>query len=104
MAQEFKAGDLALIVGAQKDIGNIGKSCELVELLKPNERSKTLMADGRSVHHDCGEPAWLVFGASLTNPDRFINGFAIRTERYLMKLKGDAQPEQQKSKESEPCA
>lgn len=93
MKHEFKPGDLALIVGANTDTTNIGKVCELVELIQPHGKSIFIMPNGRPARHDQDEPSWLLAGATLTQKNPEHSGFAIRQECYLMPLRGDEDPD-----------
>lgn len=103
MGHHFKAGDMALIVGAEVDTANVGKTCELVELLPPMGISQTLAKDGRPVRNAHGHHVWLMCGDSLTQRVTHLNGLAVREEKHLMPLRGDFAPELQKAKEAEPC-
>jgi hypothetical protein len=104
---EFKAGDLALIVGSRHKVSpNIGKSVELVKVIKNGEEFDC--PDGKSRRSGVGFDAWLVEGEGLISHSiahgwRYAGGIALIEERYLMPLRGEFQPEQQKSKEEEPC-
>ncbi len=99
MTHQFKPGDLALIVGANTDTENIGKVCELLELIQPGKAGAVIVGNGRPARHDEAMPCWLVTGETLTQPDPKFNGYAIRWSRYLMPLRGYFAPEHQKSRE-----
>ena len=96
---KFKAGDLAVIIGAFNVTSNIGQACELVEYLQAEQVSTWVdPSDGLRIQNAAGSPAWLVVGSELTSwcgsP-----GWVLAAERHLMPLRGDFQPEQQKAKE-----
>lgn len=101
---KFKAGDLALIIGGKyPDTPNTGKSVELIQLVQPDEVIDC--PDGHRVRNGSGKVVWLIEGneimsRSITH-NRWVShgGVALIQERYLMPLKGDFQPEQEKSKE-----
>ncbi|AHB56360.1 hypothetical protein [Pseudomonas aeruginosa] len=86
---KFKSGDMALVVG-----GNLLLGCE-VELIKWVEPGQTwAVIRGTEYVLDPSEPGggWHVRNATDTG---------IKEERFLMPLRGDFQPEQQKAKEVE---
>lgn len=108
MAHELKAGDLALIVGAHRLPDNIGKTCTLLRFVRKDEFYS--LPDGtRAKALNC---SWLIEGDGITGITRNlitgeikeIGGSALVDPRHLMPLRGDFNPEQQKSKEAEPCA
>jgi hypothetical protein len=72
MSNSLKPGVLALIVGAKQLTENIGKSCELVQLVQPGERFRT--PDGMRA---CG-------GMMLRT-----KGYGLCLPGYLVPLKGD---------------
>lgn len=103
MSHNFKAGDLALIVGSNfQGSPNIGKSVELVGFYKPGD--DLITPDGTEVEF-CGDrAAWLCEGQGLMARDMndawvYQGGVTFCNERYLMPLRGDFAPEQQKSRE-----
>ena len=105
MSHQFKPGDLALIVGAHRFTDNIGKTCELAEFLVPNQVSAWRdPADGRPVRNASGRECWLVFGEGLVSSIQDTPGACLVMPVHLMPLRGDFEPEQQKTKEAEPCA
>lgn len=71
---KFKAGDLALIIGATQNFNVIGLAVELTE----------------PTINTSGEPGW-----------RWVGGTARfgSLERHLMPLRGDFEPERQKQQE-----
>lgn len=96
---QFKSGDLAMIVGAFNVPSNIGQICELVEYLQPEQISAWVdPSDGCRLQNAAGSPAWLVIGSGLTSWCG-ASGWVLASERHLMPLKGNFQPEQQKSLE-----
>lgn len=107
MNHKFKSGDLALIInsGAPE---NIGKTVRLVEFVA---------AHGEGFVHEGvmfgprPEATWIV--ESLNGSKSLVGGYIQRNimvssgpcrQKWLMPLRGDFTPEQQKAKESEPCA
>ncbi|OJT50035.1 hypothetical protein [Pseudomonas moraviensis] len=107
MTSNFKPGDLALIINSAAP-KNIGKTVRLVEYIAPNCGS--FMHEGvcfkpREV------PTWIV--ESLDGSKSLFGGYIqfeimVRSgpcrQQWLMPLRGDFTPEQQKAKEAEPCA
>lgn len=100
MSHNFKAGDMALIVGAHTLINNIGKVCELVEILAPEQIStwRDPKDNCRIQNGDVGS-AWVVVGDGLISWCGNA-GRAIADPSHLMPLRGDFIPEQQKAKEA----
>lgn len=100
---QFKSGDMALIVGSRLGISpNIGKAVELIQTVMPGESFTT--PDGFKLASGADYPTWMVSGEglmALTISDRRVScgGVCLIQERYLMPLRGDFQPEQQKSRE-----
>lgn len=98
---KFKAGDLALVVKRNDAPEMVGKCVELVEFVK---KGFTPFSDkGWSPFSD---DAWLVSGEGLvamTGIGLLPANFTAFPESFLMPLRGEFQPEQQKSKEEEPC-
>lgn len=107
MSQNFKPGDLALIVGSRRGASpNIGKSVELIQLVMPGGKFTT--PDGFERRSGIDHPAWLVAGegvVAITISDHRLccGGACLIQERYLMPLRGDFSHERQKAKEDEPC-
>lgn len=99
MSHQFKPGDLALVV-ACKIPELIGKVVELVEMIPAGGTTKT---GDREWENKTNDAAWLVTGPGLlcltvkgnVEPDTFTS----IAERKLMPLRGDFQPERQKSQE-----
>lgn len=100
---KFKAGDLALIIGTQHgDSPNIGKCVELVSWLKPGD--SLISPDGVSRKCASDNAVWQVIGNGILARnvrELWIDagGVALCEERFLMPLRGNFQPEQQKAKE-----
>ncbi|MEE4099168.1 hypothetical protein [Pseudomonas viridiflava] len=107
MNHQFKSGDPAVIVGSSKSISpNIGMAVELVQKRAKNEALD--LADGRRFINR-GPESWVVQASGLsanlhTGGWLDVGGVALVEERHLIPLRGDFAPEQQKSKEAEPCA
>ncbi|WP_134943449.1 hypothetical protein [Pseudomonas syringae] len=103
MSNQFKPGDLALIVGAHMTPDNVGKVCELVEFLAQEQ-----ISTWREPHHGMviqnGDvyAAWVVIGAGLASSFG-LSGWALVDQTHLMPLRDDSVKEQQKSKEAEPA-
>lgn len=104
MGNQFKPGDLAMIIGALNVVSNIGKTCELVEFLLPGEISDWRdPSDGMRLRNGTGKAAWLVVGDGVRSSCG-SSGWVLAHPRHLMPLRGDFEPEQQKQREAEPCA
>lgn len=98
MSHQFKPGDPAVIVGANRVISNIGKGCELVEFLEPGKVSKWRdPSDGLRLRNDAGEVAWLVVGDGI-NSACGSSGWVLAVPRHLMPLRGDFEPLQQQAR------
>lgn len=99
---KFKAGDLALVIRAPKNFGRC------VELISRHVGPQRVDYPGNAKNGWClvpeGEVGWLVTAERLKN-ERVSSGavcecdFAVFKERGLAPLRGDFQPEQQKSRE-----
>ncbi|MBW9244113.1 hypothetical protein [Pseudomonas paracarnis] len=104
MSHNFKPGDLALIVGATKLTDQIGVVCELDQYLREGDEYRT--PNGNLCRAGLG--AWLVIGESVsgrylkksTGREMRTPGQALVSEKFLMPLRGDFIPEQQKAKEA----
>ena len=100
MSHNFKPGDLALIVGAHTTPENIGKVCELVQLLAPEQVSTWRDPnDGLRIQNSDDGSAWLVIGEGLKSWCG-SSGWVMADPIHLMPLRGDFTPEQQKAKEA----
>lgn len=92
----LKAGDLALIVGfTTKDI-NVGKSVCLIQRLMPNEQFTG--PDGAPYVASADSVGWTVYGGGFVDAHDGSDWGCV-AERHLMPLRGDFQPERQKSRE-----
>ena len=106
MSHQFKPGDLALIVGFTRSSENVGKSCELVALMRPGDRIDFAVNGFDGVRYKGVEgdrPGWLVVGDTLVSSSGSA-GYTIVLEKNLAPLRGDFAPEQHKAKEAELCA
>lgn len=101
MSHQFKAGDLAVIVGCHRDPRNIGMTCELVRWVSAGDEYE--LRPG--VWLGCPGDAWLIEGQHIIGGyhDGFtgkifdVKGTAIADSKHLMPLRGDFTPEQQKT-------
>ncbi|POF89656.1 hypothetical protein [Pseudomonas putida] len=106
MNHQFKPGDLALIINSAAQ-QNIGKTVRLVEFIAANGDS--FMHEG--VRFTPRQVAtWIV--ETLDGSKTLVGGYIQRNimvssgpcrQEWLMPLRGDFAPEQQKAKEAEPC-
>jgi len=99
--QQFKPGDLALIVRATHP-DNLGK---VVELLRRTSEPRICLSDGGIARNDGSIVCWEITCESLTTtrggvPMRIDAKFGAIPENNLMPLRGDFVPEQQKSREA----
>lgn len=98
MSNQFKPGDLALIVGANVLIQNIGKVVELSQLVRNGD---IYVGPNGEVfrHSDC--ECWVVRGddVQFLADDEVSHGFGLCEPRHLMRIPGDSQPERQQSRE-----
>jgi hypothetical protein len=105
MSNQFKAGDLALLVQAHREV-NIGKTVELVRFSR--DRWVPYGDDGHTADNSQMAPCWVINGDIVTDQDFEDENVslkqAVALECHLMPLRGDFQPEQQKAREVEPCA
>ena len=99
MSHNFKPGDLALIVGARRRPDAIGKVVELVEYLHPGQEGSFLFNNRGPFTNADDEATWLVVGDIEAFSFIDIHGLALVSPRYLMPMRGDFAPEQQKSRE-----
>jgi hypothetical protein len=99
VSHQFKAGDLAIIIGAFNVPSNIGKVCELVERLAPEQVSQWVDPnDGTRIQNATDHPGWVVIGDGLSSVFATA-GWVLAVERHLMPLRGDFSPDLQKSRE-----
>lgn len=100
MQHQFKPGDLALIVGANELLENIGKQCELVQLVVRGERYTA--PDGKLYEHDDMD-CWVVICPGILS--WFEDGEIIKSfwglcePRHLIPLHDDRAPQLEKQKE-----
>ncbi len=101
MSHNFKPGELALIVGACRLPENIGKTCQLIEFLAPEQVSSWRdPADNRTVINGSGSHVWLVVGDELVSSIQDTHGACLAMPVHLMPLRGNFAPEHQKAKEA----
>ncbi|WP_440466895.1 hypothetical protein ACKI1H_27095 [Pseudomonas sp. YH-1] len=94
---KFKAGDLALVVGCSINPENIGKVVEVTTRVLPGDIVECPDGITRLISKDANGPCWIVQGGNFIS---FTGrSWGMVNERYLMPLRGDFQPEQQKAKE-----
>lgn len=98
MNHQFKPGDLALIVGAHYRVQNIGKVCELVEHLSPEQVSRWVdPSDGCRVQNAHESSGWLVVGEGIISALGDM-GWVLADQQHLMPLRDDFAPAAQKAK------
>lgn len=101
MSNQFKPGDLALVIRCKLVPEMVGKCVELCECVHPNETS---FHPGGPWINDGDEPCWIVAGDGLlSNSVRqgvAPHPFSMLPESHLRPLRGDFQPEQQQKKEA----
>ncbi|EKT4542741.1 hypothetical protein QEM15_004978 [Pseudomonas putida] len=104
MRHQFKAGDVALIVGTLTAYETLGRTVELIEYLG-DDRVIFLEAGGW-VDNVEENRIWLVrlTDGQYTDKRGVTTSEGPCREQFLMPLRGDFEPEQQKAKEAEPCA
>ncbi|RMP73282.1 hypothetical protein ALQ20_02964 [Pseudomonas syringae pv. atrofaciens] len=103
MSNQFKPGDLALIVGAHMTPDNVGKACELVEFLAQEQISAWREPQhGMVIQNGDVHAPWVVIGAGLVSCFG-LSGWALVDQIHLMPLRDDSVKEQQKSKEAQPA-
>lgn len=97
---QFKAGDLALVVSASHS-DNLGKVVELVQFTTDEI---IVLQDGGQVANPKMLACWEIsaeslFATSKLRPEGFSTNRAAIPERNLMPLRGDFAPDQQKQNE-----
>lgn len=103
MSHQFKQGDLALVIASpRKDNPNVGRCVELLCLVLPGE--KVQMPSGHYLQNVSDRPAWMCYAPGLVMGYLDAGGIDLILPERLSPLRGDFAPEQQKAKESEPCA
>ena len=103
MSNQFKSGDLAIIVGANSLTQNIGKQCELREFVTSGD---FYVAPNGDVYRHDDVPCWTLVGDGLVavvEGEVVDLGFGIHEPRHLMPLSDDLIPEQQKAREAQPA-
>jgi hypothetical protein len=98
MNHQFKAGDLAIIVGANSLTQNIGKQCQLREFVKSGD---CYVAPNGEVYRHDDVPCWTLVGDGLVavvEGEVVDLGFGIHEPRHLMPLRDDFAPAGQKAK------
>jgi hypothetical protein len=100
MQNQFKPGDLALIVGANELYENIGKQCQLVQCVTKGEYFTA--PDGKVYEHDDMD-CWVVICPGILSwfeGGEIIKSFwGICEPRHLMPIKGTETPQLEKQKE-----
>jgi hypothetical protein len=98
MNNQFKPGDLALIVGANTLVQNIGKVVELSTFVRDSDIY--VGPDGNVYRHSDAD-CWVVRGEGVQfwTEEGVYDGFGLCEPRHLSPLRGDFQPERQKSRE-----
>lgn len=91
----FKAGDLCLIVGGPAHL--IGKAVTVEERLLPGDWFTAPNGMDCHINERSYGPLCLVSAEGLTSVCG--DGYDLIGERFLVPLRGDFQPEQQKSQE-----
>jgi hypothetical protein len=98
MSHQFKPGDMALIVGANLLTQNIGKACELVQLVRMDEIY--IAPDGLRYQHD-DVPCWVVLGEGICSwrADGSIHqgDWGVCLPRHLIPLRGESAPMDRKA-------
>lgn len=87
MNNQFKAGDLAVIVGANSLTQNIGKHCELRRFIVKGDMY--IAPNGEVYQHD-DVPCWVVTGEGLfwvADGDPVQGDFGVHEPRHLMRLR-----------------
>ncbi|AXQ48911.1 MULTISPECIES: hypothetical protein [Pseudomonas] len=107
MSHQFKPGDLALIVGSRSaDSPNVGRAVELIVKLAAGDSFDA--PNGLKCCNASGHEVWVVQADGITaisnGVRKDIGGICLVREYFLIPLRGDFEPEQQKAKEAEPCA
>lgn len=106
MSSDFKVGDLALVINSNHGV-NLGK---VVELIRFDDSEKIAIPEEGA---RCFTPnpdrlaCWVVLGEF--SADSTLRGIidckvVACPQSWLMPLRGDFTPEQQKVREAEPCA
>lgn len=91
MSHQFKPGDLALVIAG----GFLGRAVELIRFVLPGETVVSPTGKIYEFRPKAGVGGWLCASDAE---------MVIKHEKNLMPLHGEFTPEQQKTKEAEPCA
>jgi len=97
MNHQFKAGDMAMIVGANSLTQNIGKQCQLREFVVSGD---CYVAPNGMVYQHDDVPCWTLVGDGLVavvEGEIVQLGFGVHEPRHLMPLSDDFAPTEQKS-------
>lgn len=94
MSHQLKPGDPALLLIGVGPLG-AGSVVELIKRIGAGTEVD-LVGGGKA---ECLECSWVFSHLHIPAP-----GMAFAPERLLMPLRGDFIPDQQKTKEAEPCA
>lgn len=106
MSHQFKPGDLALIIRATH-AENIGKVVELIrfdcseKIALPEDTPRSFAPNPNQI------ACWVVRGSFIAHSTlrgEITSAVGASPQSWLMPLRGDFAPEQQKAKEAEPCA
>ncbi|WP_395504737.1 hypothetical protein [Ectopseudomonas hydrolytica] len=92
----FKVGDLALVVGSDYPENN-GCEVELIAYVKHGSTISSVRTE-QDFHNVSGKSLWYVVGR-VGNPKLQLAGESFFEASQLMPLRGDFQPERQKSQE-----
>ncbi len=95
----FKVGDLAIIVGTKSAHDTLGRTVELIEFL--GDARFIVLGDGGIVNNADRNRIWLVRLTDGTYTDNLGESSSEGPcrEQWLIPLRGDFQPERQKSQE-----
>lgn len=95
---QFKPGAIAMIIGANSLTQNIGKVVELSAFVQDGD---IYAGPDAQLYRHSDVDCWVVRGEGVhfRADDDIYEGFGLCEQRHLMLLPGDAQPEQQKSRE-----
>ncbi|KPB83827.1 hypothetical protein BTW15_01330 [Pseudomonas syringae pv. tomato] len=92
MSNQFKPGDLALVIGGETFLGN---QVEVQRWVNPGDEIIGPRGGIWRLNPSAPAGGWLVSCQGK---------LCVKLPRCLMPLRGDFAPEQQKAKEAEPCA
>lgn len=95
MSHQFKPGDMALVINCGEE-ERIGRTVEVLEVLIDRQKEYQAYGFTHEGHADGSASAFVDFGGA--------DDVWFFSQKNLMPLRGDFTPEQQKAKETEPCA